>query len=78
MANNQAEQQDHFARHGGVHFKNNVPAEQINSFVKQLSEDKKENWFEVFNELETAGMITIVNDHVFADGKGKIGGSNDC
>jgi hypothetical protein len=69
---------DHYARHGGVHFRNNVSAQEINSFVQQLSEDRKETFFEVFNELERAGLITMVNDHVFADGEGNIGGSQDC
>jgi hypothetical protein len=78
MENKRSVQKDLYARHGGIHFKNNVPAEQINQFVKQLPDERRDNWFEVFSELETAGMITMVNDHVFADGEGKVGGSSDC
>lgn len=69
---------DHFAKHGGVHFRNNVPAQEINQFVNKLPIDKKESFFEVLDELEQANLITIVNDHVFADGEGKIGGSDEC
>jgi hypothetical protein len=70
---------DHFARHGGVHFHNNVPPEEINLFIRdQLPEERKESIFEVLNELSQAGLITIINDHVFTDGEGNIGGSEDC
>jgi|GEM_PF-1230377 len=71
-------QQDHFARHGGVHFTNNVSPEEINDFVDSLPEDRKESMFEVLQELRDEGMIDIVDDHVFTDGEGKIGGSDDC
>ena len=71
-------QQDHFARHGGVHFSNNVPPEEINQFVGQLPAGKRESLFEVLQELRNSGLITIHNDHVFTDGEGKIGGSDEC
>jgi hypothetical protein len=78
MAKQQEAGNEHYARHGGVHFHNNVPAEEINVFVRELPADKKDSLFEVMTELEHAGLITVVNDHVFTDGEGKLGGSNDC
>lgn len=78
MTNPNTLNQDRYARHGGVHFRNNVSPQEINQFVGELPTEKKESFFEVFDELERAGLITIVNDHVFADGRGEVGGSNDC
>ncbi|RAL23372.1 hypothetical protein [Thermoflavimicrobium daqui] len=69
---------DFFARHGGVHFTPNVTAKEINRFVDNLPEEKRESMFEVLQELSNAGLITLYNDGVFADGEGKIGGSNEC
>lgn len=71
-------QNDHFARHGGVHFSNNVSPEEINQFVRQLPASKRDSLFEVLQELSQQGLITIHNDHVFADGEGFIGGSDEC
>lgn len=70
--------QDHFARHGGVHFSNNVSPEQINEFIRQLPAGKRDSLFEVLQELQDSGLITIHNDHVFTDGEGNIGGSEEC
>lgn len=67
-----------YARHGGVHFKQNVSEQEINRYVKSLPEEKRESMFQVMKELEAAGMITIFNDGVLADGEGKIGGSEGC
>lgn len=50
------ERQEHFARHGGVHFSNRVPPEEINRFVRELPPEKRESLFEVLKELEQAGM----------------------
>ncbi|GAB7387859.1 hypothetical protein BSNK01_16960 [Bacillaceae bacterium] len=69
---------DHFARHGGVHFRNNVPPEEINRFVLRLPAGKRESLFEVLQELQQAGLITVYNDGIFADGEGKVGGSDEC
>ncbi|HEY8341842.1 MAG TPA: hypothetical protein VIK75_02375 [Calditerricola sp.] len=69
---------EHFARFGGVHFRNNVPPEEINRFVRELPEEKRASMFAVLSELERAGLITVLNDGVFADGSGKIGGSDEC
>ncbi|WP_019121031.1 hypothetical protein [Brevibacillus massiliensis] len=68
------EDNDHFARHGGVHFKSNVSPEEINLFIRRLPAGKRESLFEVLDELDRAGLIQIVNDHVFTDGNGVIGG----
>jgi len=69
---------DHFARHGGVHFENIKTPEEINEFVRNLPAGKRDSMFEVLQELSQNGYITILNDHVFADGEGNIGGSDDC
>jgi hypothetical protein len=34
--------------------------------------------FQVMKELEAAGLITVYNDGLLADGEGKIGGSDEC
>lgn len=70
--------QDHFARHGGVHFSSLVPPEEINRFVGRLPAEKRESLFEVLQELNQAGLIAIHNDGLFADGEGEIGGSEHC
>ncbi|WP_268236563.1 hypothetical protein [Caldalkalibacillus thermarum] len=33
---------EHFAQFGGVHFINNVPPEEINRFVRELPEAKRQ------------------------------------
>lgn len=71
-------QQEHFVRHGGVHYILNVPEHQVRQYVDQLPEEKRSSLFEVMQDLKNKGWITIVNDGVFADGEGKIGGSDDC
>ncbi|MCF6094102.1 hypothetical protein L1765_09020 [Microaerobacter geothermalis] len=70
--------EDHFAQFGGVHFTNHVPPEEINVFVRNLPAGKRESLFEVLKELEQAKLITIHNDGVWADGRGRIGGSDEC
>ncbi|MFS8578747.1 MAG: hypothetical protein LOD88_01815 [Novibacillus thermophilus] len=71
-------QHEHFARHGGVHFRSNCPPEEINAFVHSLPSHKRDSLFEVLSELNEAGLITLYNDEVWADGSGNIGGSDDC
>jgi hypothetical protein len=70
--------QDFYANHGGVHFTQNVPAAQINNFVRELPGEKRDSLFEVLGELEQAGLITLHNDGQFADGSGHIGGTEGC
>jgi len=67
---------DHFARHGGVHFRTNASPQEINNYVRKLPAGKRESIAEVMENLENAGLITIVNDHVFADGDGVVGGGD--
>lgn len=67
-----------FVRHGGVHFTAHVEETEINQYVDQLPESKKENMYEVMKELEKKGYITIHNDGLFADGEGELEGSKDC
>jgi len=71
-------QPDRFARHGGVHFTQNAPAGQINDYIRNLPEDKRESLFEVLDELNQAGMITLNNDGVFADPYGNLHGTEGC
>nr|WP_231633327.1 hypothetical protein [Numidum massiliense] len=70
--------QEHFARHGGVHFQNNRPPAEINAFVRSLPPEKRDSFYEVLAELSAAGLITLYNDHLWADGEGELGGSDDC
>lgn len=70
--------EEHFARHGGVHFENLVPPEEINRFVNNLSDEQRSSLFEVLHQLSDAGLIRIRNDHVWADGEGNTGGSQEC
>lgn len=65
---------EHFVRHGGVHFRNNASPQEINNFVRKLPAGKRDSLFEVMEQLDNAGLITVVNDHLFADGNGTIGG----
>lgn len=65
---------DNFARHGGVHFRNNASAQEINNYVRKLPAGKRESLFEVLEQLDQAGLITVLNDHVFMDGNGVVGG----
>lgn len=67
---------EHFARHGGVHFRNNATPEEINNYVRKLPAGKRDSLFEVLEQLDNAGLITVLNDHVFADGNGIVGGGD--
>lgn len=46
-------------KYGGASFTNNVPAEDINNFVKMLPAEKRDSLFEVIKELEAHGLITV-------------------
>ncbi|QDX91684.1 hypothetical protein JNUCC42_17225 [Brevibacterium sp. JNUCC-42] len=67
-------QNDHFVKHGGVHFRNNVTPQEINNYIRKMPAGKRESLFEVLDHLEEDGLITVYNDHVFTDGNGVIGG----
>ncbi|MGN7469209.1 hypothetical protein [Brevibacillus sp. SAFN-007a] len=73
----QAQSHDHFVRHGGVHFRTHVSPVEINNYVRKLPAGKRESLFEVLEQLDRAGLITVVNDHVFADGDGVVGGGDN-
>jgi hypothetical protein len=62
---------EYFARHGGVHFETRAEPERINRFVRELPENKRDNLFEVLQELDRAGLIRLKNDHQWVDGHGK-------
>ncbi|MGG3886013.1 hypothetical protein [Brevibacillus panacihumi] len=68
---------EHFARFGGVHFRSHVPPQQINRFIGRLPAGKRDSMFEVLDQLEQAGLITVCNDQVFADGNGVVGGGEE-
>ncbi|OYD07958.1 hypothetical protein [Paludifilum halophilum] len=70
--------EEHYARHGGTRFSPNAPAEEINQFVRELPEERKETFYELLKELSEAGLITLHNDGVLADGEGEVGGSDEC
>lgn len=72
----QEAQNDHFVKHGGVHFRTHVSPEEINHFIRKLPAGKRDSLFEVLEQLEKSGMITILNDQVFADGNGIVGGGD--
>ncbi|ARU60645.1 hypothetical protein CBW65_05765 [Tumebacillus avium] len=76
MAQNNS--QERYARHGGVHFTQKASPEEINNFVKNLPEDRRESLFEVLDELNSAGMIQIQNDGVFSDPYGNLHGTEGC
>lgn len=69
---------EHFARHGGVHFAPHASSDEINRFVRQLPAGKRDSLFEVLQELNRAGLISLYNDGVWTDGEGRIGGSDEC
>jgi hypothetical protein len=73
----QATNDEHFVRHGGVHFQTNASPQKINQFIGRLPAGKRESLFEVMDQLEHAGLITVCNDHVFADGDGVVGGGEN-
>ena len=68
---------EHFVRHGGVHFRTHVSPQEINQFIRKLPAGKRDSLFEVLEQLDQAGLISIVNDHVFADGDGVIAGGEE-
>ena len=49
-------------KYGGVKFRNLVPPVKINRFVNQLPRNKRDSLFEIASELETAGLIDVLND----------------
>nr|WP_322786185.1 hypothetical protein [Effusibacillus pohliae] len=67
-----------YSKHGGVHFVKKASAQEINRFVADLPAAKKDSLFEVLGELDKAGLISIVNDGQFADGEGRLEGSDKC
>lgn len=73
----QGESNDHYVKHGGVHFRTHASPQEINNFVRKLPAGKRESLFEVLEQLDQAGLITLVNDHVFADGDGVVAGGED-
>lgn len=44
---------------GGVVFHNNVDPDEINKFVRELPQQKKDSLFEVIKELDAQGLITV-------------------
>ncbi len=48
-------------KYGGVKFRNLVPPVKINRFVNKLPQNKRDSLFEIASELNSAGMIEILN-----------------
>lgn len=53
-----------FLKYGGVKFRANVPAEEINRFVRELPEARRASLREVARALADAGLITL--EHAFS------------
>lgn len=47
---------------GGMKVRNEVPVEEINNFILNLPEDKRDSWSEVVQILEDEDMITMEGD----------------
>lgn len=54
---------DYFLKYGGVAFQNNVTAEQIHCFVRQLSKEQKKSVRDVLQLLEAQGYISKQDEH---------------
>jgi hypothetical protein len=50
---------ERYLKFGGVRFRNNVPPEEINTFVARLPAGKRVSLFQVAKELERAGLISL-------------------
>ncbi len=61
-----------YAKYGGVHFTQLAHVREINQFVRALPEDKRDNLFEVMQELDRNGLIRIENDSSWLDHEGEI------
>ncbi|ADG82812.1 hypothetical protein [Thermincola potens] len=53
-----------FVKYGGVKFTNTVEPKEINNFVRNLPAEKKDSLFEVIQELDKAGLISL--EHEFS------------
>lgn len=60
-----------YAKYGGVHFMQMAPVQDINKFVRELPDEKRDSLFEVLHELNEAGLIEIQNDHHLLDPMGE-------
>ncbi len=47
-------------KYGGITFVNNVSEEEINKFVRELPEEKRDSLAEVTVELRNAGLIDLI------------------
>lgn len=54
---------EHIMKYGGVKFLNNVSEKEINLFIRDLPEEKRESLAEVTEELVKAGLIDIIPGH---------------
>lgn len=50
---------EHIMKFGGVTFVNNVSEEEINKFIRDLPDDKRDSLAEVTKELRDAGLIEL-------------------
>lgn len=51
-----------YLKYGGVRFRANAPAEEINRFVRELPEARRASLREVARALADAGLITLEHD----------------
>lgn len=47
---------------GGMKVRNEVPIEEINDFILNLPEDKRDSWAEVTEILKEEGLISMEDD----------------
>lgn len=49
-------------RYGGIKYVNNVPRDEISSFIDSLPEEKRSSMAEVTQILKDEGLISIIPD----------------
>lgn len=59
-----------YVKYGGIKFTNNVPPEEINKFVRELTPEKRSSLFEVIQILDREGLITLDEHEVSTIDKG--------
>jgi hypothetical protein len=60
MSENRYKQKVSTIKYGGIKYINNVPLEEINKFVEELPEEKRESMAEVTQILKEKGMISLI------------------
>lgn len=53
---------DKYIKYGGMKFKQKAPTQEINRFVYNLPEEKRNSMYQVVNELDDADLIDLENE----------------